>query len=160
MDGPESGVGVRKQDPNAVIDAFRGDLASAIEQHRLISAATSHLPAKVRGEIAQSASLNLAIRFERFRHDWHLAAMARDASTLRGSLTAEARQISGAKPDLKGIRDLVRVDLPRHPTIAELELVMQPDGKARALRLSSHPPVRRTTGGSPPSAIYPSRIDP
>lgn len=135
---------MRKRDPNAVIDSFHDDLAHGLEQHRAVSSATSHLPAKVRGGLAQSSFLNLAIRFERFRHDWHMAAIARDASVLRDFLAAEARRIIGGSRHIKGIKDLVRVDLPRHPTIAELELLLQPDGKTR-------PPSLKHVSSSSPS---------
>ena len=103
----------------------------AVERCEPIADATSHLPAATPGELAQSAFLNLAIRFEGFRHEWHMAAIARDASVVRESLVAEARKTIEKDRRLAGIKDFVRVDLPRHPTISDLQLVLQPDGRAR-----------------------------
>jgi hypothetical protein len=117
---------VRKRNPNAAIDEFQTEIDASLtdwrDTRRLVGEA---------GRLAQRASMDalmrLAVAYERFRSDWHVAAITRDASNFNRS------QQNRAEEALKGDsrRQLVAylaLGLPIHPTLADVGAILDPNG--------------------------------
>ena len=115
---------MRKRDPNAVIDQFQGELASSLSDW---AALTEGTPAMIARRATMDAFARGAVAFERFRSEWHIAAITRDASTFR------TRQLNRVQTALKETRrdnlaDYVQVVLPRHPTLEQVSRLLDAEG--------------------------------
>jgi hypothetical protein len=119
---------VRKRDPNTVIDRFQTDIDSSLNDWRATRATVGE-----GGTLAQRASMDaftrMAVGYERFRSDWHIAAITRDASTFRGTQrhrVTEALRETGRDALIQYIP--TTLTLPIHPTLEEVGNVLDAAG--------------------------------
>jgi hypothetical protein len=115
---------MRKRDPNDVIDQFRAEIAAArSDRISLIAGATLPLARRA----TMDAFTRAAVAFERFRSDWHLAAVTRDANTFK---QWQLNRVKAALTETKRVMLIpyVRVDLPPHPTLAQVEELLDASG--------------------------------
>ena len=70
----------------------------------------------------------MAVRFEVFKSDWFIAAVNREPARFSNHLTDQVRKRVRGKRDLKPLEDRIEVQLPAHPTLAEVDDLLNPDG--------------------------------
>jgi hypothetical protein len=119
---------VRKRDPNAVIDQFAHEVNASLADWRATRQAVGD-----GGPLAQRASMDaftrLAVAYERFRSEWHVAAITRDATEFKAS---QRRRVEAALKETR--RDglvaylPVALALPLHPTLDEVAKLLDPSG--------------------------------
>jgi hypothetical protein len=125
---------VRKRDPNAVIDAFQSGVAASRSAFLTLLDAAEALPIALRRRLAQDSFFSLAVAFEVFRSDWHIAAISRDLSVLSTSLDSEVAAVLQARQHVRGAKGFVRVDLPRHVSLDQTRGLIDPDGSNHTFR--------------------------
>jgi hypothetical protein len=117
---------VRKKNPNDVIDDYVELASDSLSTWKDVCAALSSAPLKKR--VSADAFLNVAIGWESFVSDWHLAAINRDSSAFAAHLETRAKnRLRGEFPGLV-TEGLVRVDLPKHPSLDLVKTLVDPDG--------------------------------
>lgn len=118
------GAAVRKRDPNAVVDQFLDELARSLTDWRTLIAGVGAMPAR---RATMDAFNRAAVAFERFRSDWHIAAIARDASrfavTRRECLERTLK--GGGQGNLLPYAHLV---VPAHPTLDQVADLLDATG--------------------------------
>jgi hypothetical protein len=125
---------VRKRDPNAVIDAFQAEVAASRSAFLTLLAAARALPVALRRRLAQDSFFSLAVAFEVFRSDWHIAAVSRDLSVLANSLDSEVASVLSGRQHIRGAKAFVRVDIPRHLSLEQTRGLIDPDGSNHTFR--------------------------
>lgn len=115
---------MRKRDPNAIIDQFQAELASTLADWRVLTGSTL---GKVARRATMDASARAAVAFERFRSDWHIAAITRDASVFSPT------QLNRAKEALKetkrdSLAPFIQVTIPTHPTLDQVGALLDATG--------------------------------
>jgi hypothetical protein len=118
--------GMRKQNPNDVVDAFLTTLNKSLATWGGVRHAVGES-----GPLAKQASidafLRAAVAFETFRSDWHVAAINRHSSAFKTDLANRVGQsVSGRWPGLVG---RVRIDLPAHPSLSIVKHMLDPRGR-------------------------------
>ena len=116
---------MRKQNPNDVVALFRGEITTILADWSALRTAlgTTAGPLAKRG--TTDAFTRIAVAFEGFRSDWHIAAINRDSQALQGKLLgyAQGQLKAGAYPELE---QRVRVDLPTHPPLDLIRKLLDP----------------------------------
>jgi len=125
---------LRKRDPNAVIDAFQNEVAASRSAFLTLLEAAKAVPIALRRRLAQDSFFSLAVAFEVFRSDWHIAAVSRDLSTLSKSLGSEVAGVLAGRQHLRGAKAFVRVDIPRHVSLEQTRGLIDPDGSNHTFR--------------------------
>lgn len=120
---------MRKRHPNDVIDSFRVASRTSLLEWTAVSQSVEHHPVALRGGVSKDAFLRLAVRWEVFRSDWHIAAAARDATRLRMTIAAEVDKALAGRPGLAECRPYVQVGLPVHPTLRQTRRLLDPSGR-------------------------------
>jgi hypothetical protein len=110
----------RKKDPNDVLDAFHAELAAAEGLWTTVRQSIG-----TTGDVAKQLSvaffLRMALAFEVFRSDWHLAAINRDSTQLKETLNDKLK----ARVDT-ALATRVRVELPTHPSLQLIRELLDP----------------------------------
>lgn len=121
---------MRKRDPDTVIDRFTGeaDRASRDLATVLDALQSGGVDIRLRQLTAQDVFLRVAVRFEVFKSDWFVAAVNREPRRFRIHLTESARKRVRGGADLKPLADRVEVRLPAHPTLSEVDDLLNPHG--------------------------------
>ena len=78
---------MRKRDPNTLVDLFQNELNRSLGDWAALLAVNRTQPSARRATM--DAFSRAVVAFERFRSEWHIAAIARDAA--RFSESQEAR---------------------------------------------------------------------
>lgn len=115
---------MRKRKPNDLVDQFRAEITTArSDRLGLIAGATRPLAQRA----TMDAFTRVAVAFERFRSDWHIAAIARDATTFKQS---QLTRVESALTETKRavLIPYIRVELPPHPTLAQVEELLDASG--------------------------------
>lgn len=115
---------MRKRDPNAVVDQFQDELARSLSDWRTLIAGVGAMPAR---RATMDAFNRAAVAFERFRSDWHIAAIAREAS--RFAITrreALVRTLNGGGQG--NLIPYVHVAMPAHPTLDQVADLLDATG--------------------------------
>jgi hypothetical protein len=117
---------MRKQNPNDVVLVLHVEIDDAMEAWGGLREVlgTSGPRAK---RVTVDAFTRIAVAFETFRSDWHIAAINRDSTAFRAMLgdRATASVRAGRFPALA---DHVRVELPSHPPLALIRDILDPQG--------------------------------
>jgi hypothetical protein len=71
---------MRKRNPNDVIIAFQSDVQASLEEWSAVITSVREQPVTLRRGVSRNAFFRLAVRWELFRSDWHIAAATRDPS--------------------------------------------------------------------------------
>lgn len=125
---------MRKSKPNRAIDLFQGKALASLDGWRdMHSQVTTQ---KMRQEASLAAFNRVAIAFERFRSDWHIAAINWDATTF--NLT-QVNRVNGAlkQANKSVLADYVNVTVGnKHPRLSLIEDVLQPGGTYTVKSLS------------------------
>lgn len=117
-----------KRDPNKVIDQFQGDIKSSLSD----LAATRKLVG-TSGALAQRAAMDaftrLAVSFERFRSDWHIAAITQDAGRFRDTQRHRVK-VALEETDRAALVPYLppALTLPLHPTLEQVAGVLDAEG--------------------------------
>lgn len=116
---------MRKKNPNDVIDDFKDLAASSL------STWTQMCEQITGNELKKNASvdafLNVAIGWESFLSDWHIAAINRDSSAFVADLEARA-EASLIGRGWTGLRGRVTLSIPKHPSLDLVRDLIDPDG--------------------------------
>lgn len=128
---------MRKRHPNDVIATFQLDVQSSLEAWSGVSGCVRAQPVTLRRGVSRDAFFRLAVRWELFRSDWHIAAATRDPSHLRTTIAAEVDKALSARPELTECRPFVEVHLPAHPTLEQTRRLLDPAGRNISLPASS-----------------------
>lgn len=83
---------------------------------------------QLRRAIAKDALFRLAVRWELFRSDWHIAAAARDTTRLRETLTDEISKVLAGRAELSESRHYIHVAIPDHLTLEQTRRLLDPTG--------------------------------
>jgi hypothetical protein len=119
---------MRKRDPDAVIDQFKAELAAS-----LFDWGATQNDVGEGGRLARRASMDaftrMAVAYERFRSEWHIAAITRDASSF---VAAQLRRVAAALEETDRDQLLpylpAGLALPKHPTLKEVGDILDPSG--------------------------------
>jgi len=115
---------VRKRQPNDLVVRFTDDLDLSLSDWRDL---TADVPAVLARRATMDAFARAAVAFERFRSDWHVAAVTRDASAFR--LGRQARVVDVlSKGEAKELLGYVQVFLPTHLTLEQVSGLLDPAG--------------------------------
>lgn len=128
---------MRKRDPNQVIESFVAGCAESTGELRRVLEAVGALPLAVQRNASRDAFFRLAVRWEVFRSEWFVAAAARDLNVLAASTLEVLRGVVRGRDNVKGFAPYLSLDLPRNLTLAEVQDLLDPDG--RNVRLSAKP---------------------
>jgi hypothetical protein len=93
----------------------------------VIEALHAH-PLSAQRSVSRDAFLRLAVGWEVFRSDWHIAATAKDTSVFAATAFKEIIPHAKSRPALKGIIPYIRVDIPKHLPLANVKDALDPDG--------------------------------
>jgi hypothetical protein len=115
---------MRKRDPNDVITAFQVSATASLDNWSSMLEALADRPLDLRRRLSVDAFLRLAVRWESFRSEWHIAAINRDATRFRADLEQRFRQSVGDR--FPGLEPFVRVELPLHPPLQTIEEILDP----------------------------------
>jgi hypothetical protein len=115
---------MRKKNPNDVIDDFKRLAgASLATWTQMCGQITGN---DLRKNASVDAFLNVAIGWESFLSDWHIAAINRDSSAFVSDLQQRVEQsVTGRWPGLKGKLNL---SIPKHPSLDLITEVLDPEG--------------------------------
>lgn len=125
---------MRKRDPNAVIDYLQSEVAQSRSAFLALLEAAKALPIALRRRLAQDSFFSLAVAFEVFRSDWHIAAVSRDLSVLADSLDNEVAGVLAGRQHVRGAKAFVRLDIPRHVSLEQTRGLIDPDGSNHTFR--------------------------
>lgn len=128
---------MRKRNPNDVITTFQLDVQSSLEEWSGVIGCVRDQPVTLRRGVSRDAFFRLAVRWELFRSDWHIAAATRDPSQLRTTIAKEVDKAFSARPELTECRHFVEVHLPAHPTLELTRRLLDPAGRNVSLPASS-----------------------
>jgi len=128
---------MRKRNPNDVVVAFQRDVDASLEQWAAVCASVRGHPVSLRRTVSRDAFFRLAVRWEPYRSDWHIAAATRDPSQLRTTLAEEVDKALSGRPGLAQCRPFVRVLLPAHPTLEQVTQLLDPAGRNISLPANS-----------------------
>jgi hypothetical protein len=113
--------------PNDVIDDFVAVLEQSEKTFRdLLGAAPNDA---LRKQISIDVFLRVAVGFESFRSEWHIAAINQDASKFREAVQTSLRKSAAGAWEYRGAADLVSVDLPRYPSVGAIRSIVDPLGR-------------------------------
>lgn len=121
---------MRKRDPDTVIDRFAEEAARAARDLATVldTLQSGGVDIRLRQLTAQDVFLRVAVRFEVFKSDWFIAAVNREPRRFRVHLTESARKRVRSGADLKPLADRIEVRLPTHPTLSEVDDLLNPHG--------------------------------
>lgn len=121
---------MRKRDPDTVVDRFveEADMAARDVATVLDALRAGGVDIRLRQLTAQDIFLRVAVRFEVFKSDWFIAAVNREPTQFRVHLTESARKRVRSGADLKPLADHIEVRLPAHPTLSEVDDLLNPHG--------------------------------
>lgn len=122
------GVCMNKRDPDQVVRDFTGFAGESIDEWASVTSAIRHLPARQQSTVSRDAFVRVAVAWEVFRSDWHIAALAKDTSTLADTLDDEIRRRLRNAPSLKSVVPHLRLDIPKHVPLATARALIDPDG--------------------------------
>lgn len=128
---------MRKRNPNDVIIAFQSDVQASLEEWSAVITTVRDQPVTLRRGVSRDAFFRLAVRWELFRSDWHVAAATRDPSQLRTTIATEVDKALSGRPELTECRPFVHVQLPAHPTLEQTRRLLDPAGRNISLPASS-----------------------
>lgn len=128
---------MRKRHPNDVIDAFQADARASLSQWSVVTRSVADQPVSLRRVVSRDAFFRLAVRWELFRSDWHIAAATRDPGQLRSTMAAEVDKALSGRPGLAECRPYVHVSLPAHPSLEQTRRLLDPAGRNISLSASS-----------------------
>lgn len=118
------GLAVRKRDPNAVVDQFQSELARSLTDWATLIAGVSAMPAR---RATMDAFNRAAVAFERFRSDWHIAAITRSAS--RFAVTRrEGLERTLSDSGQGNLLPYVHLAVPAHPTLEQVADLLDATG--------------------------------
>ena len=119
---------MRKRDPNSVVDAFQSAARTSLDYWSTLNGTTANQPLLLRRAIAKDAFFRLAVRWELFRSDWHIAAAARDTTQLRATFAEEVSKVLAGRPELAEGRQYVHVAIPDHLSLEQTRRLLDPAG--------------------------------
>jgi hypothetical protein len=115
---------VRKRNPNGVVDQFQDELARSLADWATLIAGVSAMPAR---RATMDAFNRAAVAFERFRSDWQIAAITRDASRFASSRRERLeRTLSGNGEG--NLLPYVHLAVPAHPTLEQVADLLDATG--------------------------------
>jgi hypothetical protein len=128
---------VRKQNPNDVVTAFRSEVLSIQNEWGAIRTAIGTTAGPLAKRATTDAFTRVAVTFEAFRSDWHIAAINRDSGAFQAALTADAVALvkAGSYPTLAS---RVQVDLPLHPPLDLIRELLAARGDHLSIRNYDH----------------------
>lgn len=116
---------MRKRDPNALIDQFQADLTiSRNDRKRLCDAAPNVMLAR---RATMDAFARTAVSFERFRSEWHIAAITRDAREFADYQRRRVEVLLKGN-DKASLLPYVSVNMPKHPTLEQVASLLDASG--------------------------------
>jgi hypothetical protein len=119
---------MRKRDPNQVVAGFQTLVSDSLENwHVVVDALHAH-PLSTQRLVSRDAFLRLAVGWEVFRSDWHIAATAKDTSVFAATGLKGVTDLAKSRRELKGIIPYIRVDIPKHLPLANVKDALDPDG--------------------------------
>jgi hypothetical protein len=129
---------VRKRDPNAVIDQFQGELAASLSDWQATRARVGE-----GGPLAQRVSMDAftraAVAFERFRSEWHIAAIARNAAQFRAeqhNRVVLALKDAGWNELVPYLAAVMAIEV--HPTLEDVAALLDAQGGNVSIRSIKH----------------------
>ena len=128
---------MRKRHPNDVIDSFQVAAQASLQEWSAVSRSVVDQPVSLRRGVSKDAFFRLAVRWEVFRSDWHIAAAARDATQLRSTIAAAVDKALSGRSDLVESRQYIDVAIPAHPTLEQTRRLLDPAGRNISLSASS-----------------------
>jgi hypothetical protein len=115
----------RTRDPNGVIDQFK----SLVDRSRDIWQRTQQALVNADSDLRKSSSLDafvrVAVAWEVFRSDWHVAAINRDITTYRSSVAARFQQ-SVKAGKFSQLEPFVQLGFPAHLSVAVVRQLVDP----------------------------------
>lgn len=115
---------MRKRSPDVVIDQFQDELRVALSDWGILMA--GHTGA-VAGRASMDAFTRIAVAFERFRSDWHIAAITRDSSAFAASQQRRA-EVALDEGKRECLKPYMTISIPKHPTLEQVEGLLDPAG--------------------------------
>lgn len=119
---------MNKRDPNREIDDFGKFAHKSIDEWKTVQRSVAAESSALRRELSRDAFFRLAVRWEVFRSDWHIAAVARNTTVLRATAVNRLKQSVKDKEDLKWVAPYLQLDIPRHPTLQQVRDALDPEG--------------------------------
>jgi hypothetical protein len=128
---------MRKQNPNDVVASFQSEIADVVNDWSSMRAAIGTTAGPLAKRATIDAFTRIAVSFEAFRSDWHIAAINRDSSELQKKLATYASSLvkSSTYPMLA---PRVRIDLPTHPALEVIRELLDPQGGNLSISSYNH----------------------
>jgi hypothetical protein len=118
---------VRKKNPNDVVAAFQAEVGAVVSDWSAMRTAIGASTGALAKRATVDAFTRVAVAFETFRSDWHIAAINRDSSTLQSKLTSYVHdQLKSSR--YPSLASRVRVSLPAHPPLDLIQEILDPQG--------------------------------
>lgn len=119
---------MRKRRPNDVIDQFQSELESARHDRDALTPAGTARPLAQR--VTMDAFARAGVAFERFRSDWHIAAISRDATAFNKSQVDRVKAALVETGDKRALlaEHVKELSLKPHPTLAAIEEILDAEG--------------------------------
>ena len=115
----------RTRNPNDVLDLFLNTLQASLDTWRQTQTELEDAPQQLKKTVSLNAFLRIAVSWEVFRSDWHIAAINRDSSTFRPSVDRRFRE-SVRSGKFAPLERFVSLQLPQHLTIAAVRALLDP----------------------------------
>lgn len=119
---------MRKRNPNDVINQFQEELKSARDDRNALTLVGTARPLAQR--VTMDAFSRVGVAFERFRSDWHIAAISRDSTAFNQSQVNRVKSALTEKGDKRAVlaKYLKELNLGSHLTLSAIEEILDADG--------------------------------
>jgi len=118
----------RKQDPNDVIDQFQAAASTSLELWTRMQEALPKSSLDLRKVASRDAFVRVAVEWERFRSHWHIAAINRDSSLYRNSVTKRLRDsVKGGR--FSQLEPYLHLALPPQLSVSTVQTLLDPLGR-------------------------------
>ena len=115
----------RTRNPNDVLDGFTATAADSVDLWLRTQTSLAAAHSDLKKAASLDAFVRVAVAWEVFRSDWHIAAINRDSSTYRASLAARFRQsLAGGK--FAQLEPYVQLSWPAHLSVATVRKLLDP----------------------------------
>lgn len=108
--------------------AFKSALLDSRNEWASVLDALSEAPISTQRIVSKDAFFRLAVSWEVFRSDWHIAAVAKDTSVLARTFRSDIEKLVKAKSQLKGAVPYLKIDMPKHLPLSDVREAIEPDG--------------------------------
>jgi hypothetical protein len=115
----------RTRDPNDVVGAFASTVDSSLDVWQRTQVALAGSSMDLRKAVSLDAFVRVAVAWEVFRSDWHIAAINRDSSAYRASTVARFRA-STRDGRFEQLEPYVQITWPAHLSVSTVRRLLDP----------------------------------